>query len=100
MRIRFVTLLVVPILVAATFALPERGGDVTLTASGELIASEKVPLRTELPEDVRSVIAKRFPGGEIGKAEFVTVHAYRVVVTVEGKRRSIGVLASGQSSPR
>ncbi|MHC4340271.1 MAG: PepSY domain-containing protein [Planctomycetota bacterium] len=64
--------------------------------SGEVIVTEQEVDASTLPETVRTVLQKRFPGGEIVEAESITLHYYEVVVKAGGKVHEVKLLASGE----
>lgn len=69
---------------------------VKMASTGDVMETEQTIDASKLPEAVRAAIAKKFPKGEVGKVESVTSQVYEVKMTVDGKKREIKVLASGQ----
>jgi hypothetical protein len=78
------------------FKKGDRKSSVTLAAQGQVIESEESVEDSELPAAVRDSIRKKFPKAEIVESDSVTVHSFEVTISVDGKKRELELLASGQ----
>ena len=70
-------------------------GELALSPSGHLIASERPVAPAKLPAEVLASIRKRYPNAQVLEAEVETVAAYEVEIKTDGTVRELELAASG-----
>ena len=73
-----------------------READLVLSASGNLIESERAIAPSKLPAEIRAAFAKKHPGAKIVSAEVSNVQVYEFVAVIRDKRQEFEALASGE----
>lgn len=80
----------------AEWAIDGREIEAKVTAGGDLVEMEEPVDAADVPEAVRAVAEKRFPGSATIKYEKVTIVLYEIEAKVGDKKKEITVLPTGQ----
>lgn len=80
----------------AEWAIDGREIEAKVTAGGDLVEMEEPVDAADVPEAVRAVAEKRFPGSATIKYEKVTIVLYEIEAKVGDKKKEITVLPTGK----
>ncbi len=84
------------VLYEAEWEVHGREAEVTLTASGEVIEFEEEVAASDVPDAVRQLAAKKFPGDSKITYERITMHFYEIEGKVAGRERELLVTPAGK----
>ena len=73
-----------------------REAEATLTAGGEVIELEEEVSASDVPDAVRQLAAKKFPGDTKIEYERITMHFYEIEGKVAGRARELLVTPAGK----